>query len=379
MKKIKHLGILILLSAALSVFSSCSTADSNDNSSKTLQKPNIFISEFYSGESINECILEIGTLLDEPFDMSDLTLRVFSGSKLKLEHNFKDIKISRSNLVLIENKEADFLDETSTIIKLEDNTLYGSYYTEIVDSKNNVIDFLGNKDFNVSYVEHQSLVKLEEHFLDRDAFNKMNYVKVRRGVTKYLGNLNAPLSERELGSGPKLDKEEYGALDFEDGGKSYGGYERVSVRRLGDGDTSYFNWLENSSLSSSNSVRYLMIDTPEIDHGDGGGEKYGDTAQQYNNERLNKATLIYIQSCRGGNLNETYGRYLGFVWYTTKDNPTLDDLTLFNFEIVKAGLARFSLYDKYEEMYYKDVLYFDYLAYANEYAKANKLYIHENG
>ncbi len=378
MKRLKHLVFLISLSSSLSVFSSCDLANYGGNNGKTLQKPNIFISEFYFGKSVNDCILEIGTLDDTPIDMSNLTLKVYNGPDIKLSYNFKNVKVSKSNLVLVENLESTFSDETSTIIKLNDNTLYGRYYIEIVDSKNNVIDFLGAKEFNTTFVDHQSLVKLPNHFYERDAFIKMNYVKVREGVTKYLGNLDSPLTEEELAEGPRLDAEEYGSLPFENADKSYGGYERATIRRLGDGDTSYFNWPSGSSLDPYTSVRYLMIDTPEIDHGDGGGEKYGDTAKEFNNEKLGKATLIYVQSCRGGALHESYGRYLGFVWYTTKANPTFDDLRLFNFDIVKAGLAKLSLYNKYEEMYYKDVLYYDYLDYANEYAIKNKLYIHED-
>lgn len=374
MKRIKHLVFLTTLSFSLSVFS-CDFVGEN---SKTLQKPNIFISEFYAGESINDCILELGTLEEESFDISNLTLKVYSGSNLRLSYNFKGVQISKSNLVLIENQESTFTDSTSTILKLEDNTLYGLYYIELVDEKNRMIDSLGFKEFNTSYVDHQSLIKLPNHFLDRDKFDKMNYVKARKGVTKYLGNLETPVTEEEILEGPRLDSEEYGSLPFESGEKSYGGYEKATVRRLGDGDTTFFNWPSGSSLSSSTSVRYLMIDTPEIDHGDGGGEKYGDTAKAFNNEKMSSATLIYVQSCRGGALHENYGRYLGFVWYTTKQNPTFSDLRLLNFDIVKAGLAKHALYDKYEEMYYKDVLYFDYLAYANAYAAKNKLYIHED-
>ena len=70
MKRLKHLVFLISLSSSLSVFSSCDLANYGGNNGKTLQKPNIFISEFYFGKSVNDCILEIGTLDDTSLSAS---------------------------------------------------------------------------------------------------------------------------------------------------------------------------------------------------------------------------------------------------------------------------------------------------------------------
>ena len=44
--------------------------------------------------------------------------------------------------------------------------------------------------------------------------------------------------------------------------------------------------------------------------------------------------------------------------------------------MVLDGLAEFAESDKYETMYYKDILYYDYLKYANDYATSLGLKIH---
>ena len=79
---------------------------------------------------------------------------------------------------------------------------------------NNVIDVLGYKGINISYVNNESLVRLNECYTPSLTYNELNFVKVRSGVDKYLGNTLSPISKEELLKGPKLseyylNKEDY--------------------------------------------------------------------------------------------------------------------------------------------------------------------------
>ena len=264
------------------------------------------------------------------------------------------------------------------IVAKDDNYIYSGYYLEIVNQNDEVIDCIGHKGYIVKLFENQSMVRLEEKMTPSKEFNPLNFVNIRAGVTSYLGNLNAPISLEELMSGPRLDESLYGNLPFANNGDGTGGYCQVNLKSLGDGDTTYFDFPSDSGVSSDDRVRYLLIDTPEVDHGPGGvdEEARGNEAKRVNNEKLTNATGIIVQSNKDYPLYETFGRMLGYVWYTNEDKNDLSSYRLLNFEMVLDGLAEFAESDLYETMYYKDVLYYDYLSYANDYAASLGLKIH---
>ena len=75
-------------------------------------------------------------------------------------------------------------------------------------------------------------------------------------------------------------------------------------------------------------------------------------------------------------LNETYGRLLGYVWYTVDPNKSLESYRLLNFELTKAGLCEFSQYDTYVTMHFNDIYYYNYLEFVYQIAKRDKIKIH---
>lgn len=122
-----------------------------------------------------------------------------------------------------------------------------------------------------------------------------------------------------------------------------------------------------------------MIDTPEISHGPNSKiqeEPWGQEAKKFNNDKLKNASSILIQSNLGSSLKETYNRLLGYVWYTNDPNKSITSYRLLNFQLVKEGLAEFSLHERHDTMKSNDVSYFDYLDYVNEIARRNKIKIH---
>lgn len=338
----------------------------------------VFFSELYQTESSNEAILEIGTTSKEEYSLKGLKVNFYSGKDLAYSYAFDEETITYDKPLLFVNKDIKFSSSTTSLIKLDDNYIYSGYYLEIVNQNDEVIDCIGHKGYIVKLFENQSMVRLEEKMIPSKEFNPLNFVNIRAGVTSYLGNLNAPISLEELMSGPRLDESLYGNLPFANNGDGTGGYCQVNLQSLGDGDTTYFNFPSESGVSSDDRVRYLLIDTPEVDHGPGGvdEEARGNEAKRVNNEKLSNATGIIVQSNKDNPLYETFGRMLGYVWYTNEDKNDLSSYRLLNFEMVLDGLAEFAESDLYETMYYKDVLYYDYLSYANDYAASLGLKIH---
>lgn len=329
----------------------------------------VIFTELYNGSNAYDSVLEISVINDSLLNLDNYKLAIYNGSSLKFEYDLSSINLT-SNIILFINKDCSYIANNEVIsIKLDDNYVIGSYYFELT-YMNKVADALGYKGINLFYVSNQSLVRLKEFYTHQETFNELNYIRVRSGITSYLGNDLAPLTLEEILEGPHLNNI-YLEEDYEVNNLGGGGFLEVNSYSLGDGDTTYFHF--NSPLIYSGRVRYLLIDTPEIDHGSGSyitAEPFGKEAKRFNNTRLINAKSIIVQSNKGYSLEDTYSRLLGYVWYSNVDNPSTSDYFLLNHQLVVAGLAKFSTYNKYETMYYKDVLYYDYLDYGAKRAKS---------
>ena len=363
MSLIKFNKMLIILSCLFVTSSlvSCKQAAINRDT---------FFSEMYVGENVNDCCLEVTSF------SSTINKRINfynGGEEIKFTYTFKE----NFDLVVFLNKSSN-LERTENYkqIVLEDDYICGNYYVEILDENNNILDALGYKGFNVNYLRNAGLVRLKEFYEGDENFNDLHYITIRKEITKYLGNNEVPLSLEELRYGPRLDSNLYscGSLGDENDQFGTGNYLKVNkINSLIDGDTSDFTLTGDSQ--SSRRIRYLLIDTPEISHGASSpGQPFGETAKQYNKDKLKNAASIYVQSNKNKPLHETYSRTLGYVWYS--NDSSIENLKLLNFELVSEGLAEFSFYDKYEDMYYKDITYYEYLRYAYNEAKAKGIKIH---
>ena len=80
-----------------------------------------------------------------------------------------------------------------------------------------------------------------------------------------------------------------------------------------------------------------------------------------------------VQTNKDYALRETYGRLLGYVWYTNIENPTLNDYRMLNYELLVNGYCRYDSRTKYENMSYLDMYYTNYFDYAYEYASNLRL------
>ena len=369
----KTLKTIIFLSSLISLVS----CKNNESQYKNI----LFFSEFYSGNSINDCVLELGTSSSKDFSLDGFKVNFYTGKEeISYTYTFTDEIINTSKLVLFVNNDFEYTNDISTIIKLDDNYICGRYYVELVDKDGFIVDSLGQKGFNLEYLSDGSLIRLNEYHQGYEIFNNTHFIKYRPNYLDNLGILNCPISLEEVLNGPVLETELYSDLPFSKNNTATNGFCEVTVNSLGDGDTTYFNFPSGSGIENdyNNRVRYLLINTPEIDHGPGSDiveEPYGQEAKKFNNDRLNKATLIVVQSSKDAGLKDTYSRTLGFVWYTTKENPSYSDLKLLNHELLINGLARYGS-DDYPSLYSKDILYQDYMNYALNYAIDNKLNIY---
>jgi len=154
----------------------------------------------------------------------------------------------------------------------------------------------------------------------------------------------------------KLDRTYEGKDFYNDG------IGKAKVTDVRDGDTAVFS-LENGSVSKSVVIRFFCIDTPEST---GGVEKWGKSASKFTSDILNKTTEIVLEASTEPASKDSYGeRYLGFVWYKTKDDTEFKNL---NLQIVENG---YSLYNNNTTpKYNKEFMQ------ALDFAKTNKLHIH---
>lgn len=114
-------------------------------------------------------------------------------------------------------------------------------------------------------------------------------------------------------------------------GKSYltDGIGRATLAALTDGDTTRFTLEQGDSVV----VRYYQVDTPEST---GGVEKWGKAASLFVKDKLSAATEIVLEATAVPAEKESYGRYLGYVWYKTAADEDFKNL---NLELVENGFS----------------------------------------
>ncbi len=146
-------------------------------------------------------------------------------------------------------------------------------------------------------------------------------------------------------------------MDFDYTGKSYlkDGIGQVELVSISDGDTATFRDPYSDTPNKTFKVRFLGIDTPET-HGPAtetytGQDPWGKAASDYTKKRLNNAKTIVLEAEYGIDgkhttpTEETYGRYLGFVWV---------DGVLLNLEIVEQAYSNSTLESTNCNKLYKD-------------------------
>jgi endonuclease YncB( thermonuclease family) len=364
----------ILLITSLLIINSLISC--NNDSLKSDEIP--FISEIIVKENFLESALEISNKKEIK---QDIFLNIYKDKNILVTRNLKEDFNGKTNTSIVyQNKRFDeTLDFSINVIKFDDNYVYGTNYIEITDKNGEVLDSVGIKNFSMDIVKDGSLIKNELNLFATKKFDLKMWYKVRSDNFKYLGNINTPITYREFIKGPKI-MEQYKKALFVKDGAPMGGFIETKVSSYGDGDTTNFVYKNVEKLNEVERTRYYFVNTPEIDHTSQGSkikeEPWGVAAMNFTNNILKNAKHILIQSALGGSIRETYGRLLGFVWYTNKENPSDNDYSLLNYELVLNGYGKFMMGSSLNEMISNEILYYHYFDVASETAKQKGLKIH---
>ena len=190
----------------------------------------------------------------------------------------------------------------------------------------NKLDKLGLKyTFITESKKYHSDNELDKFIKYGKNFEKYDRVEV--GSHLYIYTTALPLPKEDI-----VDVD----MDFEYYGKTFidDGYEEVTLVRSVDGDTAHFYTQDNTYIK----VRFLGVDTPEstIEK-----EAWGKAAANFTKEILENAYKIVIEA--EGNTQDTYGRYLAFVWYKETEQS---EFKLLNLEIIKNAYSNSKISSK---------------------------------
>lgn len=328
---------IILLFLCVSVLSSCK----HHHEDEYIYSPIIF-SEVIKSTSAYDRALEIANISNETQSLDSFSVNIYPNNETK---PIQIIPLSgelepNETLVIAHSLAKDEIISKADII-IEDLKVDGTWPISLkMDGK--VVDVLGIIGYQNDYASKADLVRKKEFFVNRNIFNPYDWIKYPEYETSFLGNLDITLTNEEMLEGPKLSKENFERPFIVDG-KGTGGAVEVNLGYVGDGDTTTFRFpssVTGEYVSSSESVRYLGINTPEIQHGDYiDAQPWGYEAKEYNNNILRNAKHFVIQTAVNGAIRETYGRFLAFVWYSNEENPSYEDYTLLNFEMVREAYA----------------------------------------
>ena len=346
--------------------------------------PSIILTEMNTGTSFANRAVEISNIGEEDASLDHFTLCVYRNwneePTEKIALDGYEIKAHSCFIIAYSMAKQDILDKADLITDkyLNDGTfpISLSFYDEVVDT-------IGHIGYVYDFAKAAVLVRLKEYFKQKKTFDEFEWIRYPVNSLSTLGNYDV-VDQETLLDGPKLSEEFFNKPFCDNATNGNGGVMEVTYQYNIDGDTTKFNFgydYDEYDISGSLSMRYYGVNTPEIAHGSGEEpDPYGDEAKDFTTRMLKNAKHFLVQSVCDYSLHETYGRMLGYVWISTKSNPTLNDYQLLNFLIIKNGFSRPGFIDRQAEynslMTHEGVSYVEYLYYANTYAEKLGINIH---
>ena len=386
----KKLLLAFISSLSLTLLSGCNIfkKKSSKESEPGFIGGDLIFSEFYIGENYNDRAIELTNVGTKELNLGEYKINLYAdggGDNPKPESSCIDFlngPLGPGNTYIIA------FDEASEEIKSKANLITfrlvndGTIPMTIVNYDDKIIDYLGYPGYFYDFASHSDVVRKKDA-LKASEYSPYDWIHYPNSNLDNLGNLDCPNND-ELFKGPKLTQEDF-AKPYVKDGNGGGGAIEVSLVSTIDGDTTRFNFgnsLSAYDISGTESVRYYGINTPELAHNDNPADSYGPEARDFTNGLIKKAKHFVVQSVEGYSLRETYGRMLGYVWASEKDDPKPEDYYLLNHRIVQNGYARIGYIDRggYNDyMLYNNISYVEYLYDAQQYAILNKLHIYEEG
>ena len=327
----------------------------------------VMFSEFYLGESVTERAVEVSNYGEATIDLGQYRIIIFHGGALEPEY---DIPLSGSlgpsaSYVV---RYSESVGITQYDLSTPDFVTNGTWPVALVH-QGNIVDVLGTIGHQLTFADG-TIVRKNEYRVARFSSEPYDWITYPRADMSHLGSSSCPLSEQEILEGPKLTAEDFARPYVGEGVLGGGGAVEVSLGYVGDGDTTTFDDLPYSLIErglDGDSFRYQNIDTPEIQHGTSiNAEPWGYAAKRWNNNILRNAKHIVIQSVLNSNITETYGRLIGYVWYSNVQNPQPGDYINLNHQTILEGYSKIEFSgSKTTRMLSKGISYYDYFVDAN--------------
>lgn len=363
---------------ALIALSSCSFLTPEESSSKESASSEgknefeagspLLFSEFYLGDSYKDRAVEVANYGDEPLSLSSYSIRIYKSNALEPSYFIPlgDGVLKPNETFVVAYQDSEEISADLVSPQLMNN---GTWPMGLFRGDTRV-DTLGEIGYANAFAEEEVILRKNEYRLGRESSVRYDWISYPRGYSANLHDCFCPISEETLREGPKLSEEEF-ALPFASSlNKGTGGVAEVTVSGYGDGDTTYFNYPSSMSEYYGHSFRYQNIDTPEVQHGNTiQAQPWGEAAAKWNNEQLRKAKHILVQSVLDGALTETYGRLLGFVWISDKEDPTPEDYRNLNYLTVLNGYSKLAFYSSTCAMKSGEITYNSYFKDANAYGQ----------
>lgn len=376
--KLVFAGLLISSLVLTGCFSTKNSSSGDISFEK--DSPLIF-SEFHRGYSSNDRAIEIYNNSSSAINLSDYSVCIY---KQNQKIAYKTINLSGSlnantTYVLVHNQASDALKAKADLVT---ELMVDGTWPISLNHKDKVADVLGIIGYQHDYSTYADIARKKEYLIGRNELNEYDWIKYDADNIDLLGTIEPTISEAELLEGQRLTAEDF-SRPFVENGSGGGGAIKVRLAYTGDGDTTNF-YLNNSDikddLSSREIIRYLGINTPEIQHGTSiDAQPWGYAAKKFNNQVINNAKSFAIQTSKGGSYRDSYGRLLGYVWYSNLTNPSPSDYMCLNFEMVREAYA-FTYFDDVANnrytMFYKSVAYTNIMRNAELRAKNNGWKIH---
>lgn len=318
----------------------------------------IFISKYADGEGSNQAI-ELYNPTSAALDLADYYIAILENGSLSMtqEVRLTGTLASEATFVIAKKGATQELLQKADLVS-ENLTFDGNDTIQLRKTKNNTfID-------TIYHVGNISRTMDEEIFVRKTPITTGNrefkQIEWLGYIPSYLDPIGThPWLENDI-SGPEFELiSDFIFLEY--------GMTKVLVTRVADGDTIYLDSLDPrdpTSYQGDQRIRFLMVDTPETTKPDVVGEPYADVATLFTKKLVEeKATEVYIQSDRSAGLTETYGRYLGLVWFKIEEDVSFNNIAkegtitikagwhLLNYELVKYGLGTKSIAktNKYKE------------------------------
>ncbi len=383
-----------LSSSSSSSFSSSSAASSSVSSSSVSSSslseegsyvfeegsPLIF-NEFDGGSSAINRAVELANISDATLDLSLYTIAIYRGDSSKPTYRLPltgSLSAHGVYVIVSDTSEEFFKAKADLVSSMLINN--GTYPMILLQGEKR-LDTLGFPGYQTSWGYKSSIVRKNEFQIGRDTFIPDDWVYYAADEVSHLRSYSCPLSEDELLLGPHLDDSAFSLPYIGKDGLGTGGVAEVTVTYYGDGDTTDFAYpseINNAGYEDGHAFRYQNVDTPETQHGSYiQAQPWGYAAKDFTNGILKKAAHILVQSIAGGELTETYGRLLGFVWTSEVSHPSAKDYILLNHEIVVNGYSKVAFSGvATSQMVSNGLSYYSYLLDGNNHAARLGLKVH---